>query len=77
MGYTNNNKKAGFHVHISRSYFGDTAQQNEALAKLIFLLYKFKTEIEPLAGRKNSDYATYNTIGLETAKRNDFCGTFY
>ena len=77
LGYTNDDKKAGFHVHISRSYFGDTAQQNEALAKLIFLLYKFKTEIEPLAGRKNSDYATYNTIGLETAKRNDFCGTFY
>ena len=77
LGYTNNNKKAGFHVHISRSYFGDTAQQNEALAKLIFLLYKFKTEIEPLAGRKDSEYAIYNTIGLETAKRNDFYGTFY
>ena len=77
LGYTNDDKKAGFHVHISRSYFGDTAQQNEALAKLVFLLYKFKTEIEPLAGRKNSDYATYNTIGLETAKRNDFYGTFY
>ena len=77
LGYTNDDKKAGFHVHISHSYFGDTAQQNEALAKLVFLLYKFKTEIEPLAGRKNSDYATYNTIGLETAKRNDFCGTFY
>ena len=77
LGYTNNNKKAGFHVHISRSYFGDESQQNEALAKLVFLMYKFKTEIEPLAGRKNSEYATYNTIGLETAKRNDFCGTFY
>ena len=77
LGYTNDDKKAGFHVHISRSYFGDTAQQSEALAKLVFLLYKFKTEIEPLAGRKNSDYATYNTIGLETAKRNDFYGTFY
>ena len=77
LGYTNDDKKAGFHVHIPRSYFGDTAQQSEALAKLVFLLYKFKTEIEPLAGRKNSDYATYNTIGLETAKRNDFCGTFY
>ena len=77
LGYTNDDKKAGFHVHISHSYFGDTAQQSEALAKLVFLLYKFKTEIEPLAGRKNSDYATYNTIGLETAKRNDFCGTFY
>ena len=77
LGYTNDDKKAGFHVHISHSYFGDTAQQSEALAKLVFLLYKFKTEIEPLAGRKNSEYATYNTIGLETAKRNDFCGTFY
>ena len=77
LGYTNDDKKAGFHVHISHSYFGDTAQQSEALAKLVFLLYKFKTEIEPLAGRKNSDYATYNTIGLETAKRNDFYGTFY
>ena len=77
LGYTNDDKKAGFHVHISRSYFGDTAQQSEALAKLVFLLYKFKTEIEPLAGRKNSDYATYNTIGLETAKRDDFYGTFY
>ena len=77
LGYTNDDNKAGFHVHISHSYFGDTAQQSEALAKLVFLLYKFKTEIEPLAGRKNSDYATYNTIGLETAKRNDFYGTFY
>lgn len=77
LGYTNDDKKAGLHVHISRSYFGDTAQQNEALAKLVFLMYKFKKEIEPLAERKNSDYATYNTIGLETAKRNDFYGTFY
>ena len=77
LGYINDDKKAGFHVHLSRSYFGDESQQNEALAKLVFLMYKFKTEIEPLAGRKNSDYATYNTIGLETAKRNDFCGTFY
>ena len=77
LGYTNDDKKAGFHVHISRSCFGDESQQNEALAKLIFLLYKFKTEIEPLAGRKDSEYAIYNTIGLETAKRNDFYGTFY
>ena len=77
LGYTNDDKKAGFHVHISRSYFGDESQQSEALAKLVFLLYKFKTEIEPLAGRKDSEYATYNTIGLETAKRNDFYGTFY
>ena len=77
LGYTNDDRKAGFHVHISRSYFGDESQQNEALAKLVFLMYKFKTEIEPLAGRKDSEYATYNTIGLETAKRNDFYGTFY
>ena len=77
LGYTNDDNKAGFHVHISHSYFGDESQQNEALAKLVFLMYKFKTEIEPLAGRKDSEYATYNTIGLETAKRNDFCGTFY
>ena len=77
LGYTNDDNKAGFHVHISHSYFGDESQQNEALAKLVFLIYKFKTEIEPLAGRKDSEYATYNTIGLETAKRNDFYGTFY
>ena len=77
LGYTNDDNKAGFHVHISHSYFGDESQQNEALAKLVFLMYKFKTEIEPLAGRKDSEYAIYNTIGLETAKRNDFCGTFY
>ena len=77
LGYTNKDKRAGFHVHISRSYFGDTAQQDEALAKLVFLMYKFKEEIEPIARRKNSKYATYNTIGLETAKRNDFYGTFY
>ena len=77
LGYTNDDRKAGLHIHISKKYFGDSTEQNEALAKLVFLLYKFKTEIEPLAGRKNSDYATYNTIGLETAKRNDFCGTFY
>ena len=77
LGYINDDKKAGFHVHIPHSYFGDESQQNEALAKLVFLMYKFKTEIEPLAGRKDSEYATYNTIGLETAKRNDFYGTFY
>ena len=77
LGYTNDDKKAGFHVHLSRSYFGDESQQNEALAKLVFLMYKFKTEIEPLAGRKKKEYATYNTIGLETAKRDDFYGTFY
>ena len=52
LGYTNDDKKAGFHVHISRKYFGDTTEQNEALAKMVFLMYKFKEETEPLAGRK-------------------------
>ena len=42
LGYTNDDNKAGFHVHISHSYFGDESQQNEALAKLVFLIYKFK-----------------------------------
>ena len=77
LGYTNDDKKAGFHIHGSRNFFNTVTEQNEALAKMVFLMYKFKTEIEPLAGRKDSEYATYNTIGLETAKRNDFYGTFY
>ena len=69
-------EKAGTHIHISRSYFGDTTQQNEALAKMVFLMYKFKEEIEPLAGRKDSDYATYCAKGLKRAKENDLFGTF-
>ena len=76
LGYTNDDKKAGFHVHISRKYFGDTTEQNEALAKMVFLMYKFKEEIEPLAGRKNSDYATYSAKALKRAKENDLFGTF-
>ena len=76
LGYTNDDKKAGLHVHISRKYFGDESQQNEALAKLVFLMYKFKTEIEPLAGRKDSDYATYSAKALKRVKENDFLGTF-
>ena len=76
LGYTNDDKKAGFHVHISRKYFGDTTQQNEALAKMVFLMYKFKEEIEPIAGRKDSEYATYSTKALKRAKENDFIGTF-
>ena len=76
LGYINDDKKAGFHVHIPRSYFGDESQQNEALAKLVFLMYKFKTEIEPLAGRKDSDYATYSAKALKRAKENDLFGTF-
>ena len=76
LGYTNDDKKAGFHVHLSRSYFGDESQQNEALAKLVFLMYKFKTEIEPLAGRKDSEYATYSAKALKRAKENDLFGTF-
>lgn len=76
LGYTNDDSKAGFHIHISRSYFRDESQQNEALAKLVFLMYKFKTEIEPLAGRKDSDYATYSAKALKRVKENDFLGTF-
>ena len=76
LGYTNDDKKAGFHVHISRKYFGDTTKQNEALAKMVFLMYKFKEEIEPLAGRKDSDYATYSAKALKRVKENDFLGTF-
>lgn len=76
LGYTNDDRKAGCHVHISRKYFGNTTQQNEALAKLVFLMYKFKEEIEPLAGRKDSDYATYSAKALKRAKENDLFGTF-
>ena len=76
LGYTNDDKKAGFHIHISRSYFGDTTEQNEALAKMVFLMYKFKEEIEPLAGRKDSEYATYSAKALKRVKENDFIGTF-
>ena len=76
LGYINDDKKAGFHVHISRKYFGDITEQNEALAKMVFLMYKFKEEIEPLAGRKDSDYATYSAKALKRVKENDFIGTF-
>ena len=76
LGYINDDKKAGFHVHISRKYFGDITEQNEALAKMVFLMYKFKEEIEPLAGRKDSDYATYSAKALKRAKENDLFGTF-
>ena len=76
LGYTNDDKKAGFHIHISRKYFGDTIEQNEALAKMVFLMYKFKEEIEPLAGRRDSDYATYSAKALKRAKENDLFGTF-
>lgn len=76
LGYTNDDKKAGLHVHISRKYFGDTTEQNEALAKMVFLMYKFKEEIEPLAGRKDSDYATYSAKALKRVKENDLFGTF-
>ena len=76
LGYTNDDKKAGLHIHISRKYFGDTTEQNEALAKMVFLMYKFKEEIEPLAGRKDSEYATYSAKALKRVKENDFIGTF-
>ena len=76
LGYTNDDKKAGFHIHISRKYFGDITEQNEALAKMVFLMYKFKEEIEPLAGRKDSDYATYSAKALKRVKENDLFGTF-
>lgn len=76
LGYTNDDKKAGTHIHISRSYFGDTTEQNEALAKMVFLMYKFKEELEPLAGRKDSEYATYSAKALKRAKENDLFGTF-
>ena len=39
-------------------------------------MYKFKEEIEPLAGRKDSDYATYSAKALKRVKENDFIGTF-
>ena len=76
LGYTNDDRKAGLHLHISRKYFGDTTQQNEALAKMVFLMYKFKEEIEPLAGRKDSEYATYSAKALKRVKENDLFGTF-
>ena len=76
LGYTNDDKKAGFHIHGSRNFFNTVTEQNEALAKMVFLMYKFKEEIEPLAGRKDSDYATYSAKALKRAKENDLFGTF-
>ena len=76
LGYINDDKKAGLHIHGSRNFFNTVTEQNEALAKMVFLMYKFKTEIEPLAGRKDSDYATYSAKALKRAKENDLFGTF-
>ena len=76
LGYTNDDKKAGFHIHGSRNFFNTVTEQNEALAKMVFLMYKFKEEIEPLAGRSESDYATYSAKALKRAKENDLFGTF-
>ena len=76
LGYTNDDKKAGFHIHVSRNFFNTVTEQNEALAKMVFLMYKFKEEIEPLAGRKDSDYATYSAKALKRVKENDLFGTF-
>ena len=76
LGYTNDDRKAGLHIHGSRNFFNTVTEQNEALAKMVFLMYKFKTEIEPLAGRKDSDYATYSAKALKRAKENDLFGTF-
>ena len=76
LGYINDDKKAGLHIHGSRNFFNTVTEQNEALAKMVFLMYKFKEEIEPLAGRKDSDYATYSTKALKRAKENDLFGTF-
>lgn len=76
LGYTNDDKKAGLHIHGSRNFFNTVTEQNEALAKIVFLMYKFKEEIEPLAGRSGSDYATYSAKALKRAKENDLFGTF-
>ena len=76
LGYTNDDKKAGLHIHGSRNFFNTVTEQNEALAKMVFLMYKFKEEIEPLAGRSGSDYATYSAKALKRAKENDLFGTF-
>ena len=76
LGYTNDDKKAGLHIHGSRNFFNTVTEQNEALAKMVFLMYKFKEEIEPLAGRKDSEYATYSAKALKRAKENDLFGTF-
>lgn len=76
LGYTNDDKKAGCHIHGSRKFFNTVTEQNEALAKIVFLMYKFKEEIEPLAGRSESDYATYSAKALKRAKEDDLFGTF-
>ena len=76
LGYTNDDKKAGLHIHGSRNFFNTVTEQNEALAKMVFLMYKFKEEIEPLAGRSGSEYATYSAKALKRAKENDLFGTF-
>ena len=76
LGYINDDSKAGLHIHGSRNFFNTVTEQNEALAKMVFLMYKFKEEIEPLAGRKDSEYATYSAKALKRAKENDLFGTF-
>ena len=76
LGYTNDDGKAGLHIHGSRNFFNTVTEQNEALAKMVFLMYKFKEEIEPLAGRSGSEYATYSAKALKRAKENDLFGTF-
>ena len=52
-------KNAGMHIHIDRSYLGDTKfKQQLVISKIIYILEKFKEEICVIA-RKDSSYSEF------------------
>ena len=52
-------KNAGMHIHVDRSYLGDTKfKQQLVISKIIYILEKFKEEICVIA-RKDSSYSEF------------------
>lgn len=72
-GYTSHDGGlCGLHVHISREGFGSTeAKQENAIAKMIYFYDTFIADVERVARRANSRWATPNGTAGSVSKAKD------
>lgn len=60
--FTDNSKQAGYHIHISRSLFGDTEEEiQDNIAKLIYFFEKNKVDLVKLSRRENTRWCPFYT----------------
>lgn len=60
-GYTSHdNERCGFHIHVDRQFFGKN--EDSCIAKIIFLMMKYREEFRIFSRRRNSQLSDWCTM---------------